>query len=224
MHKIHLLRSKVPASKLLQAVQITYKKVLSQGDIKRAIEHYNYDDKETAKLKYLLNFMLTFLEQEKVIDPLFQQFFNETEIAANLYFSEDMLQTLFENGNLGSHAHNHVPLGKLPINELELELKNTQDFFLKKFSKHASILSYPYGSFEASSGVSESLEKYNFKLAFTMERAVNNNLQTAPYLLSRYDCNDLPLGKSNLFKTKPIFEKPHLRNWYKNETSFTNKH
>jgi len=223
VHKIHMLRSIMPSLELLQLIIKSFKLELSEIEQHKALKHYNYDDAETAKLKYLLNFKLTHLEQQELIDPIFNENYDEKAVAKSLYFEDEMLEVLFNNGNLGSHSHNHVPLGKLSLRELDLELKKTQDFFLDKFSKPASILSYPYGSFEASSGISESLEKYNFKLAFTMERAVNNNIQNAPYLISRYDCNDLPLGKSDLFKTKAIFEKPLFRKWYKNESSSTNK-
>jgi len=223
VHKIHMLRSEIPSLEFLQLINKNFKLELDALEKHKAVMHYNYDDSETAELKYLLNFKLTHSEQQLLIDPIFSEIYKEKDIAKSLYFEDEMLKTLFNNGNLGSHAHNHVPLGKLHLNELDLELTSTQDFFHKKFSKHASILSYPYGSYEASSGISEALEKNDFKLAFTMERAVNNDVETAPYLLSRYDCNDLPLGKSDLFKTKAIFEKPQFRKWYKNESSSINK-
>ena len=223
VHKIHMLRSDMPSLELLQLINKSFKLELDAIEQSKALVHYNYDDAETAKLKYLLNFKLTHLEQQELIDPIFNENYDEKAVAKSLYFEDEMLEILFNNGNLGSHSHNHVPLGKLSLNELDLELKKTQEFFLKRFSKPASIISYPYGSFDASSGISELVELNNFKLGFTMERAVNNDIETAPYWMSRFDCNDLPMGKSNLFKTKAIFEKPLFRKWYKNESSSTNK-
>lgn len=223
VHKIHMLRSEIPSLELLQLINKSFKLELDAIEQSKALVHYNYDDAETAQLKYLLNFKLTHLEQVELIGPIFNENYDEKIVAKSLYFEDEMLKTLFNNGNLGSHSHNHIPLGKLPLNELDTELKKAQEFFLNRFSKPADIISYPYGSYEACSGISELVELNNFKLGFTMERAVNSDIETAPYLLSRYDCNDLPMGKSDLFKTKAIFEKPVFRKWYKNENSSTNK-
>ena len=47
-----------------------------------------------------------------------------------------------------------------------------------------------------------------------MERAANLELDE-PLMIGRYDCNDLPGGKNNLFKNKEIFKDSNKSNWYR---------
>ena len=136
---------------------------------------------------------------------------------------KEMLAMVHEEGCLASHAHRHLPLGLVDSDVLTKDLKHTQAFFKSNFGKKAELISYPYGSFEASSGISEEVAKNGFEMGFTMERAVNKEVNLGPYLLSRYDANDLPGGKSDLFKTKSIFEAPHLRKWHQYETGIIYK-
>ena len=81
-------------------------------------------------------------------------------------------------------------------------------------------ISYPYGSFSACQKVSKIAKENNFKLGFTMERALIADLQEDPLLISRYDANDLPLGKGDLFKENKLFSKPTYRNWYENSAIY----
>ncbi len=188
-----------------------------------AIAHYNYDNEETALLKYLLNFKLNVPQQQEFIDPLFDQLFDENQVASELYSEVGMLHELNSDNSLGSHSHNHLPLGQLMREELEQELKQTQQFFREKFGRPADSISYPYGSFEACAGISAEIEKHEFKLGFTMERAKNKSLKKDSLLLSRFDCNDVPLGKNELFTTENLFQNNLTRNWYKNESNITHK-
>jgi len=123
-----------------------------------------------------------------------------------LYFNKEQLKVLFDSDNLGSHSHNHVPLGYLSDKEIKLEFENTQSFFKKEFNQKAYSISYPYGSFEACNKVTELAYQYGFELGFSMERAANSNLIDNALMLSRYDCNDLPLSKSNIFGNRNIFK------------------
>lgn len=220
VHKIHLLRSQVAPEILLQKLNT---EILTAVEKKAALHHYNYDTEENAILKYFLNFRLSIKEQKEFIDPLFAKQFDEEERAQDLYFSEEMLQELFEKGVLASHSHRHLPLGRLEASEVKKEMQNTQDFFLEKFGEKAKALSYPYGSRDSCEGIREIFQDSGFQLGFTMERAANNSLQEDSLLLSRYDCNDLPGGKNDLFKNKNPFENADLRKWHKNESNFTHK-
>jgi hypothetical protein len=163
------------------------------------------------------------LQQQNFINPLFELFFEENRLNSELYFDKEMLQVLNDQDALGSHSHNHVPLGNISSEELQKELKKSQDFFSQKFGKPAISISYPYGSLEASSAISEQVNAHNFKLGFTMERAMNNSLEEDSLMLSRFDCNDMPLGKNELLKAGKLFQESQLRNWYKNENSITHK-
>src|SRR5690554_6360222 len=107
-----------------------------------------------------------------------------------------MLQTLHTQDALGSHYHTHLPLGPLSAEELEQELVSTQAFFREQFGSSARAISYPYGSYGDCKGIKEQVAAHGFQLVFSMERAVNASLEEDSLLLSRYDCNDLPLGKN----------------------------
>ncbi|MFD0977922.1 polysaccharide deacetylase family protein [Salinimicrobium gaetbulicola] len=223
VHKIHMVRSQLASEEILQALEKKDTSPLSDKEKKQAIDHYNYDDERTAILKYVLNFKLTLQEQENFISPLFDALFEAQKVASELYFDKKTLGKLHGEGSLGSHSHTHVPLGQLASEDLRKELKMTQSFFMENFGKISETISYPYGSYEACRGISEEIENAGFKLGFTMERAANKSLQEDSLLLSRFDCNDLPLGKNDLFNGKNIFTNPLLRKWHSNESSLTHK-
>ena len=223
VHKIHLLRSSISSEKLLKELNLFSKVRLTSEEKKLALTHYNYDDAETAILKYLLNFKMDFVTQQKFIDPLFEEFYNEAQLVKELYFTPEMLKMLQYSDSLGSHSHSHTPLGNLSPEEVKKELEKTQHFFKETFGKPAESISYPYGSFEACKGISEMVKSAGFKVGFTMERAANKMKKPNSFLLSRFDCNDLPLGKNDLFKTKNPFETAPIRKWYQNEGSFINQ-
>lgn len=223
VHKIHLIRSRLSSAEVLMELSKISPFELSPREKAMAVFHYNYDDEQTALLKYLLNFKMSLLQQQEFINPLFDQLFEESNQNSELYFDEEMLQVLNDQDALGSHSHNHVPLGKISPDELQKELKHTQNFFRKKFGKSAMSISYPYGSLEASSTISELVNSHGFCLGFTMERAMNNSLEEDSLMLSRFDCNDMPLGKNELLKAGKLFQEAQLRNWYKNENSITHK-
>ncbi len=223
VHKIHLVRSRLSSAEILAELSKISLFELSPQEKAQAIFHYNYDEEQTALLKYLLNFKMSLPQQQEFINPLFEQIFEEESLNSELYFDEQMLQVLDKEDALGSHSHNHVPLGNISSDELQKELKQSQDFFRLKFGKPALSISYPYGSLDASSAISEQVNAHGFKLGFTMERAMNNSLEEDPFMLSRFDCNDMPLGKNELLKAGKLFQEAQLRNWYKNENSITHK-
>jgi peptidoglycan/xylan/chitin deacetylase (PgdA/CDA1 family) len=220
VHKIHLLRSQVAPERLLQQLKTDS---LSKKEKKAALLHYNYDTKENAILKYFLNFKLSLEEQKAFIEPLFLEVFEEDKVADDLYFSEAMLQDLYKKGVLASHSHRHLPLGRIEPSEVKNDMLNTQNFFVEKFGQKSQALSYPYGSRDSCEGIRDVLQESGFKLGFTMERAANNSLEEDSLLLARYDCNDLPGGKNDLFKNQNPFEKAKQRKWHIDESSFTHK-
>jgi peptidoglycan/xylan/chitin deacetylase (PgdA/CDA1 family) len=212
VHKIHLLRSQIAPEKLLQGLKANS---LNVKEKKAALLHYNYDTEANAVLKYLLNFKLSLDEQRAFIEPLFTENFNENEMTEDLYFSEAMLQDLHKQGVLASHSHRHVPLGRIKASEVKKEMQNTQTFFHERFGQKAYALSYPYGSRDSCEGIGDLVQEAEFKLGFTMERAANNSLEEDSLLLARYDCNDLPGGKNDLFNNRNPFEKADQRKWHK---------
>src|SRR5690606_15109466 len=137
VHKIHLVRSRLSSEDILKELKKNSSLDLNTKEKALASAHYNYDEDQTAHLKYLLNFKLSVKKQQELIDPLFNHLFDEGKVASELYFEEEMLQELFQKNSLGSHSHNHLPLGKLSREELEQELEQTQTFFREKFGRPA---------------------------------------------------------------------------------------
>lgn len=214
VHKIHLLRTVISPANLEKEIKNISSVELKDEEIEKAVAHYNYDDEDVARLKYLLNFRLRITEQKKIIEPLFLKYFEEEETVSELYMDENQLKVLWEEDRLGSHGHGHDPLGLLSREEVLNDLAKTQDYFETKFGKKALTFSYPYGSYEACKNLSLPLKKHGFKIAFTMERAVNKVVVKNSFMLARFDCNDLPGGKGNLLKENELFSNPYFAKWH----------
>lgn len=223
VHKIHLLRSIVSSFELEKRILEIHFVTLNEEEKNKAHIHYNYDPLEVARLKYLLNFKIAISDLKKIIDPLFNEYFNEIEVSEDLYMNMNQLKTLYSEDSLASHGHNHDPLGLMKTEDVEIDLEKTQDFFISNFKGKANLFSYPYGSYEASKELALSLKKHQFKAAFTMERAINKDVSINPFLLARYDCNDLPGGKASKFTEKKIFEDPDFAKWHTYENSTFNQ-
>lgn len=215
VHKVHLLRSVLSTDEILEVLETNSSQKLNDKELKFAETNYLYDSKKTAILKYILNFKLSFKEQEETIDKVFGRYFDEEKVVKELYMSKEQLIELNEEGSLGSHSHNHFPLGTLNKSIIDIDIKKSQNYFEFELGKKASSISYPYGSFEACEGVEEIAEKHNFKLGFSMERAARENIETNSLLISRYDCNDLPGGKASMFGDNNIFQESEIAKWFK---------
>ena len=205
VHKIHLLRSQISPSELLEKLKISKikKEYLAKSDEiqAKAISHYNYDSHETAELKYLINFILPPKEINKYINKIFSEFYGKQEAAINrkLYMSKNQIRELSDMGFIGSHSHDHYPIGLLSDHEKEFEIKKSKETLEEITGRPVVSFSYPYGSKESVQDVEGVLKKHDYTFAFTMERAVNNSL-VHPFHLSRFDNNDMPKGKA--FKLK----------------------
>ncbi|MBP4140508.1 polysaccharide deacetylase family protein [Flavobacterium sp. P4023] len=192
VHKIHLLRSIISTkdfTKILNNQGQSF--LLSKSDLIKAKSTYVYDNPEDASLKYLLNFKINFSLQEKLIKNIFNIYFDECEILNNLYMSENEIVDLSKRNFLGSHTHNHYPIGLLSQTEIEFELKNSKLFFEKITQSTISMVSYPYGTPDACNAeVANNAKSVGYKFGFTTTRG-SNNKNNNKLLLNRYDCNDL---------------------------------
>ena len=199
VHKIHLLRSQMSTGDffdILREFDTRGKTSLSDKEKDRATTHYNYDDKETAFLKFILNFKLSLQEQRSLIQAIFDTHFDSHQVVKDLYMSEVQLKQLAQEGMLGSHTHSHVPLGYLNRNEIQKEFIISKNYLEQLTDQEIPYVSYPYGSPEAcASPVEEIAKSAGHQLGFTMERNINTGYEH-PLLLKRFDCNDLPLGKN----------------------------
>ena len=196
VHKIHLLRSIITATKILEEISKIEKVSLFDQEKMKAKGIYRYDDEKSAILKYILNFKLTFGQQEVIIKKLFDFYFEENKVLESLYMSESNLKELAKLGYLGSHTHSHLPIGLLSADKIKFELENIRLFFEELTNAKLDLVSYPYGTPEVCTDeVADLAKKAGYKLGFTTNRNINNATQNH-LLLHRFDCNDLIGGKN----------------------------
>lgn len=196
VHKIHLLRSIISSDDFLKSISKIDTTKINNINTFKAKEIYIYDDEKSAVLKYILNFGLTFSEQEKIIDSLFLAYYDESAVLNSLYFNGLNIRELASIGFLGSHTHSHYPLGLLESKDIILELQNSKIYFEKLTNTTINTVAYPYGNKESCTNeVAEIAKKVGYKIGFTTDRGVNKGNENK-LLLNRYDCNDLVGGKN----------------------------
>lgn len=161
-------------------------------------ECYPYDTPQRGRLKFLLNYELTLEEQAELIEELHTALFAQEEktIARELYMNEQELSHLSDLGMLGSHSHQHVPLSTCDSDSARKNILSSLNHFEDITGRRPMSISYPYGSPDACNSITFSLcRKLGLQLGFTMERKLNSNISD-PLSLGRFDCNDVPGGKS----------------------------
>jgi peptidoglycan/xylan/chitin deacetylase (PgdA/CDA1 family) len=196
VHKIHLLRSVISPDEFVKQLFHFDSIELSSLEKKRAKDIYQYDDEKSAILKFILNFKMTFKEQEEVMNNIFVHYFEEESVLENLYMNEQSIKELAKRGYLGSHSHNHYPLGLLDKEAIRFEIENSKRILEESTNSKIELIGYPYGTKETCTNVvGEIAEKAGFKLGFTTIRGSNTGFEN-PLLLNRFDCNDMPGGKN----------------------------
>jgi peptidoglycan/xylan/chitin deacetylase (PgdA/CDA1 family) len=200
VHKIHLIRAYASPEQVLEVLINTLKQQgtsLVLPSALKAKSAYKYDSAEDAQIKYFLNHALDEQKRKYVVDRCFEMLgFNETQISNKLYMTKEMVANLAKTNSLGTHGHEHLPLGLRD----NATAKADFDISIKKIKDWTGLnvisLSYPYGSHEACSvTVAEHAQKKNIKFGFTMERAANLTID-APMFLGRFSNNDVPGGKN----------------------------
>jgi peptidoglycan/xylan/chitin deacetylase (PgdA/CDA1 family) len=215
VHKIHLVRSVLSPKDLLRMVDNHLPEMtpLEISVIRaKGIKHYKYDTEDTAELKYLLNFILEKNQLQEFIDHAFQMAFNEVTVNEELYMSIDDITKLAHQGQLGSHGYTHVPMGLQDMSTKRKEIVGSAEMFKNLTGFQPIGFSFPYGSLNSAEGCKDYLVEGDYVFALTMERSINPDL-TQPFGLSRFDNNDMPLGKSFPFQNHmDVFNYP-MRSW-----------
>lgn len=196
VHKIHLLRSYLAADTFLQAISFETRQMgieLPNVQAEVARRQYRYDDADSARVKYLLNFGLPEDQRERVVGQVFAQFMgkDEKKVSAGLYMDKLQLGELAAAGCLGSHAHSHRPLGQLDEPAIAQEVQTSVELLSQWTGCRVRSLAYPYGSLQACSrSAGELARRAGIDVAFTMERAVTRDL-AEPMFVPRYAPNDV---------------------------------
>jgi peptidoglycan/xylan/chitin deacetylase (PgdA/CDA1 family) len=201
VHKVHALRERIDDAELLELV--------GAEDVpeEAAREHYRYDTPQAARVKYLLNMVLPADERDRVVGAAFAEVFpDEQAFAAELYMSRDQIRALASS--LGAHSYAHEPLALLPPDELDRDLERVTAVLEDVAGARPRAFSYPHGTpSTVDVHTARRLAAAGYRVAFTMERALNRTLDE-PLLLGRLDANDAPGGR------RPLDEIPAGRSRY----------
>ena len=219
-HKIHILRSEMPPEDFeaeLRRVAVSDGVEIDASDQGKSVAQYRYDTSENARLKYLLNFVLDRDTLARLLARLFVARFGAFEEARRsraLYMERSEIYNLAQDGAIGSHGHEHLPLGLLDADESRSMIEQSTRLLEEWTGLAPFAFSYPYGSRESCAGsVVEQLEQSGFDYALTMERAANFDL-SRPMLMARFDANDMPGGKAPLADAASFFESVPGRSWH----------
>jgi peptidoglycan/xylan/chitin deacetylase (PgdA/CDA1 family) len=201
VHKVHALRERLDDAELLE--------VVGGEDVPEEVarEHYRYDTAEAARVKYLLNMALPAEERDRVVGAAFAEAFpDEAASAAELYMSRDQIRALASS--VGAHSYAHEPLALMSPEELDRDLERVTSVLEEVTADRPRAFSYPHGTpSTVDVATARRLAAAGYRVAFTMERALNRSLDV-PLLLGRLDANDAPGGK------RPLEEIPPARTRY----------
>ena len=204
VHKVHALRERVDDAELLE--------LMGAEDVPEDVarEHYRYDTPQAARVKYLLNMALPADERDRVVGAAFAELFpDEAAFVDELYMSPEQVRAIASS--VGAHSYAHEPLALLPPAELDRDLERVTVLLEEIAGSRPRAFSYPHGTpSTVDVATARRLAAAGYRVAFTMERALNRSLDE-PLLLGRLDANDAPGGR------RPLDEIPAGRSRYFDE-------
>lgn len=219
VHKIHIIRAYTPPERFLDLLISVLKKrgmSLVLPSKQKAKEVYIYDSEEDAQLKFFLNHVLKEHERISVVDQCFEILgFNEAQINNELYMTKKMVTDLAKAGALGTHGHEHLPLGlqddAIAKRDIDVSIEKLHNWT----GKNIVSLSYPYGFREACSiAVAGHARKKNIRFAFTLERA-GNKIIDAPMFIGRFSNSDVPGGKNCVVNDEEFWKRLKHATWFR---------
>lgn len=166
----------------------------------RAPLQYRYDDPETARVKYYVNFVLDPEQRAEVLRQVFRnRLGDEAAFVERHYASPVQLRELSEAGmTVGMHGHRHLPLAAVPEPVMRRDLEENAVRLRELTGRAPRWVSYPYGGPDAwSPSVVRAATAMSLTCGFTMTRQVNR-LPLPPLAIGRLDTNDAPGGKRPL--------------------------
>jgi peptidoglycan/xylan/chitin deacetylase (PgdA/CDA1 family) len=218
VHKIHIVRSLIHPSHIIEEFRNFSNALKISFDFEevqtKATMHYKYDNKESGFLKYVLNFILSEIEKETFINNLFFEVckLNEEHIWSILYMNREQILKLGKLNMIGSHSHDHLPLGQLKKEDQITNVRMSKQILENLIDKPILGFSYPYGNIEAVKGVAEILKSEGYSYGVTTERALNGEPFNR-YTLARLDNNDTTYGKNYFSDSKNFFNTYTMSKW-----------
>lgn len=220
VHKIHLLRGHIAPAVLEAEIRRhadAWEIAIPEVDSAVASGVYKYDTPEVARLKYTLNFALDPRDVERLMERCFATLLggDEARQAEELYMSVEQVRELASYGCIGTHGHEHLPMGRLAPEAARDQIRTSLRLLSTWTPEPIVTLSYPYGSHDACSpDAAELAVQEGVEFAFTMERASNAEMD-APMFLARCACNDVPGGSSPRWNPDHIFQEIPVAQWYR---------
>jgi peptidoglycan/xylan/chitin deacetylase (PgdA/CDA1 family) len=199
VHKLHHLRERLADDELereLAAAGVTVDSV----DDATARAHYRYDEPSAARIKYVLNVALPPDRAASVVDAIFARIEDdERAFCSRLYVSQEDLGRLAQAPHgVGAHSYAHRPLARLDPAERRRDVELSASVLESILGRRPLAFSYPHGTpSTVDRETARDVAAAGFRVAFTMERALNATLDE-PCLLARLDANDAPGGSRPL--------------------------
>jgi peptidoglycan/xylan/chitin deacetylase (PgdA/CDA1 family) len=200
VHKFHHVQAFLSNDDILGLIQLPLRQRLDTVDRTVIAAQYIWVDYETARLKYLFNFLLDAVEKDELIHQLFSRCIDvEADFAAGLYMTEEQVIELSRRGYLGSHGCMHLPLAKLSRTQIANEVAGSKDAIEAFCGRPVDAISYPYGGDSAiNDDVIDEAARNGFVSGVTMIRGMNRGTEIIDNRLHlrRFDTNDVFGGKS----------------------------
>jgi len=219
VHQLHLVRAHTPPEEMTRRVAdvLAQSECPTPSDVDHlAARQYRYDDRATARVKYLLNFVLGEAQRQALIANAFREMFSsqESRLSELLYMSPEMVVELSAQGCIGTHAHDHLPLAQLAEQEARTLLSESLDTLAQWGCERVQGVSYPYGGRTAvSEEVARLASQAGMRFGFTMERATNLHLER-PLLLARFSNSDLPGGNAAAWALADLPHRLPVAAWF----------
>ena len=169
---------------------------LAHATMDDAVAQWTYplDDCETARFKYLFNFLLPPLYRDAAVQKLFKEWIGEEAAFANeLYLSWADAREMQQVGMImGGHTHTHRPLARLDNSELELDLTSCWELMQANLdAQDRWPFSYPYGKADSfDERVIQKLRELGFCCSLCTEKG-SNVPGVDLFAIHRVDCKQV---------------------------------
>lgn len=206
IHKVHWLRANMASADFWARVDYNLSQVSGKSlndfscDEKLYQEQHPYDDPETARLKYTLNYIVPSNDKEIVINRIFQELVkDEGRFCEMFYMSAEEIAELGKLSFLGVHSFSHKFLCQLPEEEAARQISGDIQTLLDISQTRVKAISYPYGGVQAVDlKLARLCQSLGLKFGLTMEKSFNRTLDE-PLLFARITTNMALAGKSPAF-------------------------
>lgn len=200
VHKLHYILAKLSDEEIIQSFPRCFLDRLESVPTKTITQQYAWDSLNLARIKYLINFLMSAEDRNQIIGALFSYCCsNERQYAQELYMTKEQIKDLSNQNMLGSHGVSHSPLAGLTDLQLKHEMTESCSALNQITGNKIQSITYPYGGESAvSERVFKFAERSGYLSGMTMIRGVNylSELSADSLMLKRFDTNDVFGGKS----------------------------